>query len=83
MTVFDLEDALQYGLLPIVWDSDDKSETLTAYTQMYLREEIQSEALVRNLPGFARFLPVAALFSRPGSERQQHSQGTPRCHGRR
>ena len=59
---FDLEDALQYGLLPIVWDSEDRSETLTAYTQMYLREEIQSEALVRNLPGFARFLPVAALF---------------------
>jgi uncharacterized protein len=29
---------------------------------MYLREEIQAEALVRNLPGFARFLPVAALF---------------------
>ena len=59
---FDLEDALQNGLLPIVWDSEDRSETLTAYTQMYLREEIQSEALVRNLPGFARFLPVAALF---------------------
>lgn len=59
---FDLEDALQNGLLPIVWDSEDKSETLTAYTQMYLREEIQSEALVRNLPAFARFLSVAALF---------------------
>ncbi len=59
---FDLEDALQNGLLPIVWDSEDKSETLTAYTHMYLREEIQSEALVRNLPAFARFLPVAALF---------------------
>jgi predicted AAA+ superfamily ATPase len=29
---------------------------------MYLREEIQAEALVRNLPGFARFLPIAALF---------------------
>jgi predicted AAA+ superfamily ATPase len=27
-----------------------------------LKEEIQAEALVRNLPGFARFLPVAALF---------------------
>ena len=27
---FDLEDALQYGLLPIVWDSEDRSETLTA-----------------------------------------------------
>ena len=61
-TRFDLEDALRNGLLPIVWDSEDRSETLSAYTQMYLREEIQSEALVRNLPGFARFLPVAALF---------------------
>jgi predicted AAA+ superfamily ATPase len=29
---------------------------------LYLKEEIQAEALVRNLPGFARFLPVAALF---------------------
>ncbi len=29
---------------------------------MYLREEIQAEALVRNLPGFSRFLPVSALF---------------------
>jgi uncharacterized protein len=29
---------------------------------MFLREEIQAEALVRNLPGFARFLPVAGLF---------------------
>ena len=27
----------------------------------FFREEIQAEALVRNLPGFARFLPVAAL----------------------
>jgi predicted AAA+ superfamily ATPase len=59
---FVLDDALQSGLLPIVWDSDVKAETLTAYTQMYLKEEIQAEALVRNLPGFARFLPVAALF---------------------
>jgi predicted AAA+ superfamily ATPase len=30
--------------------------------QMYLKEEIQAESLVRNLPGFARFLPVAAIF---------------------
>ena len=59
---FELDDALQHGLLPVVWDSEDRSDTLAAYTQMYLREEIQSEALVRNLAGFARFLPVAALF---------------------
>ena len=30
--------------------------------QLYIREEIRAEALVRNLPGFLRFLPVAALF---------------------
>jgi uncharacterized protein len=59
---FDLEHALQYGLLPVVCDSDAKAETLAAYAQFYLKEEIQAEALVRNLPGFARFLPVAALF---------------------
>jgi len=59
---FDLDRALRCGLLPIVWDSSEPEETLTAYTQLYLREEIQAEAVVRNLPGFARFLPVAALY---------------------
>jgi uncharacterized protein len=60
---FDLEDALRFGLLPVVWDSAEQEETLAAYTQLYLKEEIQAEALVRNLPGFARFLPLAALFN--------------------
>jgi predicted AAA+ superfamily ATPase len=59
---FDLDEALRFGLLPIVWDSTAKHETLVAYAQLYLKEEIQAEALVRNLPGFARFLPLAALF---------------------
>lgn len=59
---FDLEDFLQHGSLPIVWDSTARQETLTAYAQLYLKEEIQAEALVRNLSGFARFLPIAALF---------------------
>jgi predicted AAA+ superfamily ATPase len=59
---FDLGEVMQYGSLPIVWDSTARQETLTAYAQLYLKEEIQAEALVRNLPGFARFLPVAALF---------------------
>lgn len=59
---FDLNQALRSGLLPIVWGSTSPEETLAAYAQLYLKEEIQAEALVRNLPGFARFLPVAALF---------------------
>lgn len=58
----DLDEIIKFGLMPIVWDSIEKSETLAAYAQLYLKEEVQAEALVRNLPGFARFLPVAALF---------------------
>ncbi len=59
---FNLEEALEFGQLPIVIESLEKKETLSAYTQLYLKEEIQAEALVRNLPGFARFLPIAAMF---------------------
>ena len=59
---FDLEQALIYGTLPLVWASNDRAARLEAYTQLYLKEEIQAEALVRNLAGFARFLPIAALF---------------------
>jgi len=59
---FDLESVLRFGSLPIVWDADSKRETLEAYVQTYLKEEIQAEALARNLAGFSRFLPVAALF---------------------
>ena len=59
---FELEDALTFGTLPIIWQAPSRGEALTAYVQLYLREEIQAEALVRNLPGFARFLPIAALF---------------------
>lgn len=59
---FDLNDVLRFGSLPIIWQSPSKQESLNAYVQMFLKEEIQAEALVRNLPGFARFLPVASLF---------------------
>jgi len=59
---FDLEEVLTYGSIPLVWQSENKRESLEDYAQMYLREEIQAEALVRNLPAFARFLPVAALL---------------------
>lgn len=59
---FDLEDALRYGTLPIILCAADRRDSLEAYVHLYLKEEIQAEALVRNLPGFARFLPVAALF---------------------
>ncbi len=59
---FDLDAALRYGTLPVIHAAPDKDEALEAYVDLYLREEVQAEALVRNLPAFARFLPIAALF---------------------
>jgi len=59
---FDLERVLRFGSIPLVWQAEDPRATLEAYVQLYVREEIRAEALVRNLPGFLRFLPVAALF---------------------
>ena len=59
---FDLDGALRYGTIPLVWTATDRREVLQSYTQLYLREEIRAEAVVRNLSGFVRFLPVAAVM---------------------
>jgi predicted AAA+ superfamily ATPase len=59
---FDLDTVLSFGSLPVIWQAPSRRDALVAYVQMYLKEEVQAEALVRNLPGFARFLPIAALF---------------------
>jgi predicted AAA+ superfamily ATPase len=61
-SAFDLRAALTIGTLPLIWQAPSREDALAAYVRLYLREEIQAEALVRNLPGFVRFLPVAALF---------------------
>ncbi|MBI3068628.1 MAG: DUF4143 domain-containing protein [Betaproteobacteria bacterium] len=59
---FDLDRVLRFGSVPVVWQAGDPRAALDAYVQLYVREEIRAEALVRNLPAFLRFLPVAALF---------------------
>jgi predicted AAA+ superfamily ATPase len=54
-----LDKVLQFGSLPEVFLESDESivvEILRTYADKYLREEIQQESLVRNLPGFSRFL---------------------------
>ena len=58
---FDLQRALTHGLLPKIYLSGRPSRLLQAYVDIYLKEEIQAEALVRNLKSFTRFLEVAAL----------------------
>jgi len=52
---------LQFGLLPIVVSSPTPQEVLDAYVALYVREEVQSEGLVRNLGNFSRFLEAASF----------------------
>ena len=54
--LFDLEKALQVGMIPLVLDSADPVSTLQAYVDLYLREEVQMEGLTRNIGNFSRFL---------------------------
>jgi predicted AAA+ superfamily ATPase len=58
---FNLENALQFGTIPLIFTSSDPKQKLRAYIHSYLREEVQAEALVKDLPSFIRFLKVAAL----------------------
>ena len=60
---FNLNRALRFGLLPSVWFSKNPEEELDSYISTYLKEEILTEGLSRNLPAFNRFLKVAALSS--------------------
>lgn len=62
----DTHQALAHGTLPgILFEPDPKikEKTLSSYAATYLREEVQAEALTRNLEGFARFLSVCAEYA--------------------
>jgi predicted AAA+ superfamily ATPase len=61
MPEFDLDTRLQFGCLPPIVLSDTPRDDLRDYCGEYLREEVQSEGLVRNIPSFSRFLEMAAL----------------------
>ena len=55
--------ALETGTLPGIWtepDARERRKTLQTYAATYLKEEIQGEALTRNIEGFSRFLFVVA-----------------------
>jgi len=58
---FDLLKAIERGLLPSVYLSEDPYADLEAYTGSYLQQEVVAEGVTRNVPAFSRFLKVAAL----------------------
>ncbi len=63
---FNLEDALNWGTLPSLLnfpESNGRIEYLQSYVDVYLREEIVAEQLVRNIPPFRKFLEISAQMN--------------------
>src|SRR5439155_21377258 len=58
---FDLRRSLRFGQLPGAYFQEDPQQYLKAYVGVYLREEIQIEAQIRNLALFSRFLEAASF----------------------
>lgn len=58
---FDIYQALENGMIPLIVESKDKQKALETYISLYLKEEVQEEGLVRQLGDFARFLEVISF----------------------
>jgi len=59
---FNLDDYLMWGGMPQIFslNPEDREEYLRSYSQVYLREEILQEQIVRNGIAFRQFLEIAA-----------------------
>jgi len=61
---FNLEFAMNWGLLPFVCnDPDAAADILAAYVNTYLKEELQAEGIIRSVPPFLRFLAVSGQLN--------------------
>lgn len=62
---YDVERAMAHGNLPAAWTQSprERATMLRSYVDSYLREEIQAEALVRDVGGYARLLEHFAAVS--------------------
>ena len=66
---FDIDKAMSYGTLPLIVSfilenrEEDARRRLKTYSTIYIKEEVQAEALTRNIGAFQRFLNVAAQMN--------------------
>lgn len=58
---FDLQKALNNGLIPRHYDADNAQLLLEAYIGSYLEDEIITESKIRNIESFSHFLNKAAF----------------------
>ncbi|MFH0948089.1 MAG: AAA family ATPase [Elusimicrobiota bacterium] len=58
---FNINNALNQGLLPLVVSAQNPEDVLRTYASLYVREEVQAEGLVRNIGNFSRFLEAVSF----------------------
>ena len=61
LPAFELNRALEYGLLPLAVAAADPAATLAGYASLYLDQEVRPEGMTRNVGNFARFLEAASF----------------------
>ena len=61
VTDFQLDKAVQNGMIPRHYLVDDATDRLEAYVDIYIKEEIREEAAVQDIDAFERFMEVAAI----------------------
>jgi predicted AAA+ superfamily ATPase len=61
---FKFQDLIDWGTLPLILSAPDhRAETLEAYIDNYLRQELIEEGIVRKMDPFSRFLYVAGQMN--------------------
>ena len=58
---FQIDKAVQNGMIPRHYLTDDATDRLEAYVDVYIKEEILDEASVQDIDAFERFMEVAAI----------------------
>ena len=61
VTDFQLDRAVQNGMIPRHYMVEDATKRLSGYVKVYLDEEIREEGEIRELDAFERFMEVAAI----------------------
>ena len=59
--LFNFEDALKFGMLPLRFEDPNPLETLKTYVALYMEEEVKAEGIVRNIEPFVRFLQAISF----------------------
>ncbi len=61
VTDFQIDRAVQNGMIPRHYMVEDAIDRLEGYVEVYLREEIRDEATVKNVDAFEQFMEAAAI----------------------